>query len=487
MNPRNTLALAVVVAALGAFVWFYEIRGAVARDEAAAAEKRLFPGVEADLVTAIELTTTDGADARLERDSGVWTLTRPVDFPADAAAADGLAGSLASLMSESAFDEPAPLAEYGLDGEPLVRFEAGEREGALRVGKTSPVGSNTYVATAADAPVYVVETYRTTALRKSLDDLREKRILDFDERQLRRLALRWPDGGVVLTRESEETPWRVIEPVADAADDSTVDRLVSDLRYLRAIGFDDAPGDDEALGLATPAFDADLELAASDEESRRIGIAIGDATSDDKRAVRAEREGMVFEIAAAGLDDFPRRVDAYRDRELLRFAAGDAARIEFTFADGGDGHVVTAERGDEGWSSQPESVEGERLTRLVTELAGLRAESIAAESAGPEELVGLGLDPAQVQIRVFKAEGTDAEDAAPVLLGELAIGSTTAGRGFVARRPDRATVFLVDAALAEHIPVSLDALRNRFLAPPPTPPDAAPSPSDASEPGSELD
>ncbi|MGI9432716.1 MAG: DUF4340 domain-containing protein, partial [Myxococcota bacterium] len=248
MNPRNTLVLAVVVAALGAFVWFYEIRGAAQRDEAAAAEKRLFPGVEADGVTAIELTTTDGADARLERDSGAWTLTRPVDFPADAAAADGLAGSLASLMSESAFDEPAPLAEYGLDGEPVVRFEAGEGGGALRVGKASPVGTNTYVATAADSPVYVVETYRTTALQKSLDDLREKRILDFDERQLRRLALRWPSGGVVLTRDSEETPWRVIEPLDDAADDATVDRLVSDLRYLRAIGFDDAPADDEALG-----------------------------------------------------------------------------------------------------------------------------------------------------------------------------------------------------------------------------------------------
>lgn len=464
MNPRNTLVLFGVVVALGAFVWFYEIRGAVARDEAVEAEKRLFPDVETDSLTALELETVDGTVARLERAGGIWTLVQPVEFPADAAAADGLASSLVSLASDASFDEPAPLDEYGLGGAPRVRFEAGDASGALRIGKTAPVGSNTYVATEADAPVHVVETYRVTAFKKSLDDLREKRILDFDEGQLRRITLSWPDAHVLLTRENEAAPWQMVEPVEDAADGPTVDRLVSDLRYLRATGFDDEPPDEASLGLAPPAFEAELELEAGDGdgEARRLGLAIGSVSSEDKRAVRAARPGMVYEIAAAGLDDFARRVDAYRDRELLRFAAGDAARVELLFQEGGQSHSVTAIRAEEGWSSSPESLGDARLARLVGELAGLRAEGIAAESAGAAELAGLGLSPPRVTVRVFGAADETEKGDAP-LLAELELGVADAGRGVVARRTDRDIVYIAEYAMAEHVPVSVDALRNRFL------------------------
>jgi hypothetical protein len=462
MNPRSTLLLAAAVAALGAFVWLYEIRGAEGREEAAEAEKRIFPALEANSITALELETSEGVVARIEREAGVWTLVQPVEFPADAAAALGLASSLESLASEASFEEPAPLDEYGLGGAPRVRFEAGDRSGALRVGKTSPVGSNTYVATEADAPVHVVETFRATAFEKSLDDLREKRILDFDERQLRRIALRWPDGHVLLTRESDEAPWRVVEPVADSADGPTVDRLVSDLRYLRATGFDDEPGDDASLGLAPSAFEAELEVESGAGEPRRLRLAIGGVSSEDKRAVRTKRPGMVYEIAAAGLDDFARRVDAYRDRELLRFAAGDAERVEILFQEGGQSHAVTATRSEEGWTSSPESLADARIARLVSELAGLRAGGIAAESAGAAELAGMGLAPPRVIVRVFGAEDDAAEGEVP-LLAELELGVSDEDRGIVARRPDRETVYVAEYALAEHVPIGLDALRDRFV------------------------
>ena len=468
MNPRNTLLLAGVVAALGAFVWLYEIRGQEARDEAAEAEKRLFPELEADALTALELSTADGTVARLERREGVWSLAAPVEFPADAAAADGIASSLAGLVGETSFDEPAPLAEYGLDGEPRVRFEAGDASGALRLGKATPVGSNTYAATAADTPVHVVATYRVSAFEKSLDDLREKRILDFDERQLREMTLAWPDAEVRLARDSETEPWRVTHPVADTADDPTVDRLVSDLRYLRATGFDDDPADDETLGLAAPAFSAELVLASEAGEPRRIALAIGSAADEDRRAVRAEREGMVYQIAAAGLDDFPRRVDAYRDRELLRFTAGDAERVELMFQDGGQSHAVTAERGEDGWTSAPDSLGDERIVALVGALANLRAEGIAAESAGPDELAGLGLAPPRVSVRVLGAPG---EEGAPVL-AELALGVSDADRGVIAKRADREIVYLADFALGEEVPLGLEALRNRFVEPPEGEPEA---------------
>ena len=60
MNPRTTGILFLIAAALGAFVYFYEIQGKEERLEAEARQKRLFPDVEADAVEWIELTSSDG-------------------------------------------------------------------------------------------------------------------------------------------------------------------------------------------------------------------------------------------------------------------------------------------------------------------------------------------------------------------------------------------------------------------------------------------
>ena len=89
--------LAVVAAALGAFVYFYEIRGEEGRDAALAAEKRLFPGVDPDAVDGLTLVGSDGRTVRLARSEGSWRVEEPLVFPADGFAVDALAGLLVGL------------------------------------------------------------------------------------------------------------------------------------------------------------------------------------------------------------------------------------------------------------------------------------------------------------------------------------------------------------------------------------------------------
>ena len=120
MNPRNTGILLLLTAAVGAFVYFYEIRGEEARTQAEADAKRLFPGIEAEAIDSIELTTSDGVEARIERSQGNggdagWDLVTPLAFPADSFPADALASSLSGLASERKLDDPQPPEVYGLD------------------------------------------------------------------------------------------------------------------------------------------------------------------------------------------------------------------------------------------------------------------------------------------------------------------------------------------------------------------------------------
>jgi hypothetical protein len=493
MNPRTTGILLLVAAALFAFVYFYEIRGEDARRDAEELGKRLFPEVEQGDIDAVSLTTRGGALARLERREDAWTLVEPLEFPADGFAADGLASSLATLASEARLEDPQPPAEYGLDegSARIVRFRVGEAQHELRLGKDTPVGSSAYAATASGDAVYTVERFKAQSFDKALDDLRDKRILDFDESSIRRVEASWPGGRVVLEREGaapdteaaepEATDgWRLRAPLDARADSDAIDDLLSDLSFLRADGFVDDPPPDAEVGLLPPEFQIVLSGPAPDEggEATRVALAVGGLHEEDKRLVRAARQSLYL-IPASRLDDFPREVVAYRFKQLARFSAADARQVELYFQSGeGDPVAVSATHGRAGWAATPEPMDPERLSRMVSELSNLEASDILAESMGEQELGRLGLSPPNAIVSVYgeapAGEPEEGAEAAPApRLAEIHLGSLDPLEGIAARAVGDATVYRLDLAIAEHVPVSLEALRSRFLV------DAEPESDDA--------
>jgi hypothetical protein len=468
MNPRNTGILFLLAVALGAFVWLNEIEGEEARKTQEDAEKRLFPGVESEAVEWISLTTADGHAVRIERHEGGWRFATPPDLRADAFAVDGIASSLAQLASESTYAEPQPAEVYGLgDGAQEFAFGAGGQEHRVRVGAKTPMGGNSYVSVVGSNEVHALRTYRVTALAKRLDELRDKRIIEFDRDAVQGVALRWPGGGVVLHREGEE--WRMLEPIEGRADGSSVDTLLSNLSFLRATAFEDAPPPDEESGLADPELEIELTLAPAQEggEARRAALAMGRSQPGGDRLVRAAGPTR-FRVPEARIDDYPRKVSAWRWKDVARFPVEDARRVELSFRDASGAPVeITATRGeDETWSSSPEAMDPQRIRTLVDELARLRARDILADAMGPDELRGLGLDPPNAR---FVVRGADAEAA----LAEVEIGVVRAEGGIVAQSGGSEIVFELDPALSQFVPTSLDAFRTRFAASAPTDADSA--------------
>ncbi len=487
MNPRTTAILFAVALGLGAFVWLYEIEGEQGRRDAEAREKRLFPEVESEGIEWVALRTTDDRAVRAERSNGGWQLVEPIAFPADDFALDAVASALAELSSESIFEDPQEASVYGLDDEATeLRFAAAGREYALRTGDKTPLGSNHYARILDDEPVYTVPSFRVNALRKSLEDLRDKRILDFDASAVEALTASWPGGRVVLAR--TEGAWRLESPVEADVDEQTVDDLLSDLSFLRAASFADEPPGDEVTGLDEPAFAVELTVAAEGAEPRAVAFVVGSREEDGHRYVRAGRPTL-FRIRSERLDDFPREVVDYRFKELARFTPLEAQTVELVFhPEGGEAVGVTAIRDAGEWRSQPEVIEPAKIRRMLEDLARLEADEVLAESAGPEELAGLGLDPPRVSLVVLSEEDDDGAEK----LAELRLGEIQGSEGIVAQRADRDTVFRVDYELAEHVPVSIEALRNRFLASeeePEPPPGLEPplEPGTASEPNASFE
>jgi hypothetical protein len=459
MNPRVTGILFLLAAALGAFVWFYEIEGEEARKASEEKTKRLFPDAEADAIEWIALTTSDGHAVRLERKEGSWRLVAPLEFRADSFAVDGMASALAQLASESRYEDPQPPEVYGLGaGAREISFGGGGKEHSLRIGDKTPMGGNTYLSVSGSDDVHAVKTYQTSALGKRLADLRDKRIVEFAADQVRGLSVRWPEGGVALRREGSGE-WTLVEPLAGKADSSTVDSALSNLSFLRASGFEDEPPPDAESGLDHPDLEIEIELAPEKEgeEARRLALAFGKPQPNGDRLVRSAGPAL-FRVPASRIDDYPRKLVAWRFKDVARFAAEDARALELSFRDpSGAPLVVTAKRGEEeSWSSAPEAMAPERIRTLVEELARLRARDILADSMGADELRGLALDPPNASLVV---RGTDAS----ATLAEVRIGVVREGGGIAAQAAGNPSVFELDPVIAEYVPVGLAAFRERFV------------------------
>ncbi len=473
MKPRNTLLLALVVAAVAVFVWFYEIEGGAERAKQEEASKRLFAGVTAEQIQSIELRTEDGTTARLERagDEG-WQLVAPLAYPADRFAVDGVASALADLAPEVSFDTPEPLANYGLEGEPAVRFRAGETDHALRLGNTTPVGGNVYATDGEGKRVHALASWRKNALVKTLKQLRDGRVLDFDRAQVKGVTLASSDGRVVLAR--GEGGWRIAEPVDAKADGEAVEGLLSDLQYLRADEFVDAPASDAELGLDAPWLTAELVLESGGPATLAVG-----APRSDRRVVRGTA-GRVFEIASTRLDSLPRKLSAYRFTELSSFASEDAVSFELRFEEpGGEPVSILGTNGEEGWSSAPEAMEPDKASRLVSELSALRADDVAADAMGDPERAALGLAPPRATLRVL-GKPNEGHTGGPVL-AEVMLGVPQADGRIPAQRAGEPVVYWLRAGAGEQLPLSLAAFRESFVV------KEEPRPAESAEPAVESE
>jgi hypothetical protein len=456
MRPKSTLLLALVVAALGAFVWFYEIEGGAERAEQAEAAKRLFPDVEPEDISSIELRTEDGVTARLEREGEAgWKLVAPLAAPADRFAVDGIASTLAELTPEATFDAPEPLANYGLEGEPAVRFRAGERDFALRLGKTTPVGGNLYATDAEGKRVVALASWRKNALVKTLEQLRDGRVLDFDPAQVKGITIAGPDGRVVLAR--VDGGWKVAEPVDAKADADAVEGLLSDLQYLRADEFVDAPAADAQLGLDAPWLAIELARESGDP----LRLAVG-ATREDRRVVRGT-EGRTFEVGASRLESLPRQLGAFRWKQLASFGTDEVAAFELRFEEPGAEPLVVSGVPDEteGWRTTPPAAPG-KANRIVTELSALRAEEVAADAMGDAERAALGLAPPRATL-IVRGKANEGHADGPVL-ADVRLGLPQEGGRIPAQRGGEPTVYWVVPTVAEALPTGLAAWREAFAA-----------------------
>ena len=213
------------------------------------------------------------------------------------------------------------------------------------------------------------------AVRKGADDFRSKEVFGGSSADVARVEVARGRGRLVLARKGGI--WWIDEPISDLADRDVADRLVGDLASLRVTEFLPKSGaqDLAALGLAPPTF----RVTLTDAKGAKGVLDIG-STRSAGDAVYALRQGQVFTVGNAIVEDLSKEVTAFRDRRLVRFERADVTGIETAI---GATHHAFA-RKQAGWTVDGRTLLAGGADDLMSAILDVESKSILDDAAAAE-------------------------------------------------------------------------------------------------------
>jgi hypothetical protein len=420
-RSKNLVSTAVLLAAAAgalAFAWY----GIERKDEAVQAKKEVDARLFAFKKDAVKAVTVEakGATTRVVREGTGWRVEAPLAAAAERSVVESLVEHVAALRRRAAVEskpDAAALARLGLT-RPRVRVAValdGGGEETLALGDENPFDGTIFVRTTSGA-IDLVGGEARWPLEKDTFDLREKRLLPFEDKDVARLEVRGPQVGYALGREGET--WKLLAPVAERADAAAADRVAGAVRGLRATAFE-AESAEARRALARPPWRVTLTPAAG--PARTLLLAPPFA--------RLEGGAEVARVAPGVEKDLGPDLFALRDRRVLRFDREAVAAIRFS----GGGRAFEAKK----------DAPGGKVTGVAWTLSTLDAKAFVDETG--KRAAALGLDPAAREVTLLDKDGKE--------LDRLLLSAERGGKLF-ARSASSPRVVEVDPAALKTLPAS---------------------------------
>lgn len=398
MRPRTLVILFVLVAVLGAFVWFVE-RDLPGTEERAEQARRVL-SLESDEVSALTLEWGEERVRLVREEAGAdedaaaagkreWRLEEPLAARADGAEVTTLLDSLGRLEKKRTLAEP-DRAGLGLEApRATVTFATGDGETVLEIGAEVPASDTMVMAVRGRPEAYVVADTLFDEVTREPGEWRNKEIFHGERSAVASVRLEPAAGEAVLLSRRGEDFW-VEVPVVDRADRDRVNRLLGELVGLRASRFvDDPQGAGVELGLEPPAGVMEVVL---DGEEQPFRLEVGAPVSEEGPARYARAGGLTFETAS-DLGEWLATPAA--DWRSHRWTALDSWDVEAARFEDGEG-TVAVERSGGDWKRGDDRIPYTPVSTLLATLTSARADSIvppaeAAELAAGEPLLTVTL------------------------------------------------------------------------------------------------
>ncbi len=362
-------------------------------------DKRLLV-FDREKVTKLALIYPDKRIVCERKDKDEWRLVEPMRTDADNSTVNSLLDRLSTLQARQFVVErpkQAQLVSYQLDKPSLqvqVWLKGQEKPLSITVGKRHETDTTRYYARTTRFPaVVLVDNFDLKDLRKTVADLRSKRVVVFKKDEVERLVIRY-DGTEIEVRkrkEGGETRWQMLKPIKVPADTWRVDDILWALDGAQAEGFIDTPQNLANWGLDKP----QLELQLWEKGGKRPKT-VWLSVKGNQGYLRTSEGDTVYKVRATLLNDLKKSPNDLRDLQVVKFKRDDAEEIILRWDKKRVRLVKRAERNWEMVAPKRKNANWATVDSILFELESLRAEKWVAEKPQPEH----GLDKPQLTAEV---------------------------------------------------------------------------------------
>ena len=367
MRPRGLLvALVLLVALSGGLYYSNKQKAAEAAKPPADAPPKILALTEGDISKVV--LKKGASETDLQKISGKWEITASMPYPVDQPAVNQLVASAANVSSDRVVDEKASnVSGYGLNP-PVLEVDItgkGGKVSKLKIGDDTPTNSGSYAMLEGDPRVFTIAGYVKIGLDKSLNDLRDKRLLTFDQDKLSRVELIPQKKPQDIEFGRDKDQWQIVKPKPLRADGAQVDEMLRKLKDAKmdlTLSPDDAKKAVASFASGTPVATVKLTDPSGTQqiEIRKV--------KDDYYAKSSVVPG-VFKVTpevGAGVD---KALDDFRSKKLFDFGFNDPNKIEMH----ANGKTYAFQKGGEDWFANGKKMDSVSLQSLIDKLRDLTA------------------------------------------------------------------------------------------------------------------
>lgn len=359
-----TIALCVLLILGGVLYWSNRHAAGDQTSKTSADTSPAILKLDQAAITGVQIKKKDTEPLQLAKEnSGDWKITQPKPLRADQSAVTGVLSAISSLNAQRVVeDHAANLKTFGLDN-PTLELNISEKDNKfqkLLLGDETPASGGVYAMLAGDPRVYTVASWEKSSIDKSLNDLRDKRLLPVNADKISRVEILRQGQDIEFGRNKDD--WQILKPKPLRADGTQVGDLVRELTDAKM----DLSGSAIAeFAKATPVATAKVTDQSGTQELqvRRNKDKFYAKSSAVEGAYKAD--SSLGKALDKGLDDF-------RNKKLLDFGYNDPNKIELR--NGPRSYFLThGSGGSDDWWSDGKKMDPTTTDPLVSDLRDLSA------------------------------------------------------------------------------------------------------------------
>ncbi len=421
MGTKKLLIAAIVLAALSGVLWWSNKHPDWGKEKTAESETPVLVNIPDTAIEGIDIQKKDGAKVSLERKSGKWAITAPAAYPADQDALSSIVSSLAPANADSVIEaKPGDVGKYGLTNPTLIVtvHEKGGRTEQLLIGDDVPANSLVYVRVGGNPKVYAAASSLKTSFDKGVNDLRDKRLLTFDQNQLTRIDLAAGKTNIEFGKNGQNE-WAIVQPQPYRADNFQVEELLR--RFTEAKMDLAAPAADQEKAKKGYATGKPVAVAKLTDSSGAQTLDVR-KSGDDYFGKSSVVDGT-YKLAADLGKQLEKPLDEYRNKKIFDFGFSDPTKVEI------QGKAFARSGSD--WKSDGKVLDSASVQEVIDKLRELTA----------SKFVESGFGAATASVTVVSNDGKRTEK----------VEFSKDADGYVARRGSEMSLYQLDAKAVNDI------------------------------------